>query len=113
MRSVAAGMRCLRRDRTAAAQDLSEVRAAVDHRLLHRHTGSERSAHPRPRSVHRSCRRGGRRRRCRRIIPSAAGTRAASAATGENFGHLNWITDESRDELFESQSKLLTLAIGS
>jgi AcrR family transcriptional regulator len=31
----------------------------------------------------------------------------------ENFDHLGWITAESRDELFEAQIQLLTLAMGA
>lgn len=31
----------------------------------------------------------------------------------ESFGHLNWISEQSRDELFEAQIQLLTLAMGA
>ncbi len=31
----------------------------------------------------------------------------------ENFGHLDWITEQSRDELFEAQIVLLTVAMGA
>ena len=31
----------------------------------------------------------------------------------ENFDHLNWITEQSRDELFEAQIELLTAAMGA
>ena len=31
----------------------------------------------------------------------------------ENFDHLNWITEQSRDELFDAQIELLVLAMGA
>jgi AcrR family transcriptional regulator len=31
----------------------------------------------------------------------------------ENFDHLNWISEQSRDELFEAQIELLTIAMGA
>jgi hypothetical protein len=31
----------------------------------------------------------------------------------ECFDHLNWITEQSRDELFEAQIEMLTLALGA
>jgi hypothetical protein len=43
-----------------------------------------------------------------------SGRRQADDAVAlENFDHLNWISETSRDELFEAQVELLILAMGA